>query len=510
MRRVPSPILAAILSGLFPGLGHWYAGRRRRATWLAAITLTAVIPITILAILVLFATGPRFAVDLSRPFFEHPWYLLLLLAINILTLLFRFLAGLDAFLIAGGRLGSVAPLAVAVVTTLMFVLAAAPHFYAAQRNLALYDLFTYDFTIDPNQAATTSWGSTSSSTTSTTTTAPPTTTSGPAETTTTTTTTTTTLPPPTTTTTLPPLAERRVNVLLLGGDAGPDRTGVRTDTMIVVSIDPATGDTAMFGIPRNFGDMPIPDGIPAFDRWDCHCFPPIVNSLYQFGLRNPELFPGGPNSGANAVMGALGDLLGIEIHHYVLVDLLGFVDVIDALGGLTITVTQGVYDEFYTRPGGEVVPVEFSPGTYEMDGEEALSYARVRRGSSDYYRMDRQRCVLEAIAEQADAYTLLRQLPWLVPAIKDSVLTDIPVADWPDFFELADGIDTESIVSVRFIPSAPELAGTGLSYNAGQNAAGYFVPNVELIRQTVLTMMTTPAEEAAETIGVEPLGEVCH
>ena len=209
-------------------------------------------------------------------------------------------------------------------------------------------------------------------------------------------------------------------------------------------------------------------------------------------------------------MDLVGHLLGIEIHNYVLVDLLGFVDVIDAMGGLTITVTQGVYDELYTRPGGEVVPVSYPPGTYEMDGEEALAYARVRRGSSDYYRMGRQRCVLEAIAAQADTYTLLRQLPWLVPAIQDSVRTDIPVADWPDFIELADIVNTETTVSVRFIPSAPELVGTGLSYNAGKNASGHFIPNVDLIRQTVLTMMTTPSAQAAETIGVDPLGEVCH
>ena len=171
--------------------------------------------------------------------------------------------------------------------------------------------------------------------------------------------------------------------------------------------------------------------------------------------------------------------------------------------------TEGVYDEFYTRPGGEVVPVSFPPGTYRMDGEEALSYARVRRGTDDYLRMGRQRCVLEAIAAETDPVTVIRRLPELVDAVQDSVLTDIPVARWPDFIELAAHIDTESIVSVRFMPRAPELEGTGTSYVAGYANGGYPVPNVELIRETVRMVLTTPATEAATALGVDPLGEVC-
>jgi LCP family protein required for cell wall assembly len=495
--RNPNPLLAAVLSGLVPGTGHLYAGSRPRAWWFLAATGLFVAPATVISLAVLFDIGPS-ALDLARPFFEVPELLLLLVAANVLIALLRIGAAIDAYSTTEGtRTGRLAAILVGVTTAAAILW---PQVYVADRTLALHDLLTYDFSVDPGQATATAVTTPPTATTSTiltTTSAIATTTQPPTSTT-------------TTATTVPPLIDRRINVLLLGGDAGPDRTGIRTDTIILTSIDPISGDTAMFGIPRNLKQMPIPEGHPAYDQWDCHCWPDLVNALYQYGLAHPDLFPGGSNSGATAVTDVLEYVLGIEIHHYVLVDLLGFVEIIDVLGGLTITVTAPVYDNLYTRPGGEVVPVAWDRGTYEMDGEEALSYARVRRDSNDYYRMGRQRCVLEAISAKASPMTLLRALPWLVPAVQGAVVTDIPVADWPDFIELAAVIDTETIVSVRFMPRAPELNGTGTSYIAGYTTTGYPLPNVDLIRETVLTMMTTPADAAAATIGVDPLGEVCH
>jgi LCP family protein required for cell wall assembly len=499
-----SPLTAATLSGLIPGAGHLLSGHRRRGWWLIAVTVLGIAPAVIVVAWVVFDLGPRSALDLARPFFDHPGLLLLLVAINVMVLGFRLFAAWDAFTINGGSAGDWSPVALALAAVIGIGAIVWPQAYVAERTLALHDLFTYDYSVDPGQAA----GATS--TTTTTVQMTTTTLATGVSSSTSSSSTTTTVPVTTTTTTLPPLVERRVNVLLLGGDAGPDRTGIRTDSIIVASIDPISGDTAMFGIPRNMKNMPFPEGHPAYEVWDCHCWPDLINALYQYGLANPALFPGGPNPGANAVTTVIGHTLGIDIDHYVLVDLLGFVDVIDALGGLTITVTAPVYDELYTRPGGAEIPVEWDRGTYRMDGEEALSYARVRRGTDDYNRMGRQRCVLEAIAAEANPMTLLRALPELVSAVQGSVVTDIAVRDWPDFIELAADIDTDTIVSVRFIPRAPELNGTGLSYLNGYTATGHPQPNVTLIRETVVTMLTTPAEEAAASLGVDPLGEVCH
>jgi anionic cell wall polymer biosynthesis LytR-Cps2A-Psr (LCP) family protein len=143
-----------------------------------------------------------------------------------------------------------------------------------------------------------------------------------------------------------------------------------------------------------------------------------------------------------------------------------------------------------------------------MDGHNALAFARTRHDADDFDRMGRQRCVLEALAREADPISLLRELPSLVPAIEGSVITDIPVANFPDFLQLLSKVDTTQIVSMRFMPNAPEFAGTATSYVAYQ-VQGYNVPNAELIRRRVEIATTLPPLEAIEALGLEPLDLVC-
>jgi hypothetical protein len=122
--------------------------------------------------------------------------------------------------------------------------------------------------------------------------------------------------------------------------------------------------------------------------------------------------------------------------------------------------------------------------------------------------MGRQRCVLEALAREADPVSLLRGLPDLVPAIEASVTTDIPIALIPDFLDLLGKVDTTSIVSIRIMPNAPEFAGTPTSYIA-YRIQGYGVPNVDLIRERVALATTLPPEEAATELNVSNLGTIC-
>jgi len=115
--------------------------------------LTVATALPAMVIVIIFSGRRSFALDIARPFFEHPGYLLLLLAANAVVLVFRILAGLDAFWRAGGGFTGKRVAAVVTAITIFAVAAAAPHAWAAQRNLALYDLFTHDYSVDPNQAA---------------------------------------------------------------------------------------------------------------------------------------------------------------------------------------------------------------------------------------------------------------------------------------------------------------------------------------------------------------------
>jgi LCP family protein required for cell wall assembly len=280
--------------------------------------------------------------------------------------------------------------------------------------------------------------------------------------------------------------------------------------MIVVSVDPRTGHAAMFGIPRNIIHIPIPPEHPAAARWPGGLFGGpdyLVWAVYAWGRDNPELFDA-PNAGGEASKVILGNLLGLEIDYFAFVNMQGFVNIIDALGGVDITVTRSMRDDRYPHPDGTYVTLVFNPGTYHMDGREALAFARTRRGSDDYDRMARQRCVLEAMARTADPVSLLRAFPSLVPAIQQSVLTDIPMAMVPDFIELVGKVDTSRMASVRIMPGAPDLAGTGLSY-ISHTIEGYGVPNVDLIRERVDIAINEPPEVSLPLLGVDPLSDVC-
>jgi hypothetical protein len=144
-----------------------------------------------------------------------------------------------------------------------------------------------------------------------------------------------------------------------------------------------------------------------------------------------------------------------------------------------------------------------------MDGHLALAYTRSRRTSDDYNRMGRQRCVIEALATQTDPVAVLRSLPSLVPAIQDSVITDLPISSIPDFLDLLSRADLETIPSVRFMWRAPEFAGTPTSYVAGWTSDRYPIPNVDLIRETVATVISLPPEEAIETLNLQRMEETC-
>lgn len=495
LRRSPRPLVAAILSALIPGAGQWYAGYRRRAWGYLAVTALVVVPATILALLI-FVVGVGLVLDLSRPFFRNPDLLLVVLVVNIVLLMFRAAAVVDAYALAREQTprhpGIAAGALMAGAVAVILVFTTMPHAWASQQSLALHDLLTYDFVTDPDQPATTS-------------TAPPTTVPE-------TSTTSTTLPPETTTTTQPgPFADSdRVNILLMGSDAGLGRRGDRTDTMIVVSIDPRTGHAAMFGIPRNIIHLPIPPEHPAALRWPGGLFgnpDHLAWAVYAWGRDNPDLFDL-PNAGGEASKVILGNLLGLEIDYFALVNLQGFVDMIDALGGVDITVTRSMRDDHYPHPDGTYVTLVFNPGTYHMDGREALAFARTRRQSDDYDRMARQRCVLEAMARTADPVSLLRAFPSLVPAIQRNVLTDIPMAMIPDFIKLVGKVDTSRMVSLRIMPGAPDLAGTGLSY-LSHTIEGYGVPNVDLIRLRVDIAINQPPEVSLPLLGVDPLSSVC-
>jgi polyisoprenyl-teichoic acid--peptidoglycan teichoic acid transferase len=248
----------------------------------------------------------------------------------------------------------------------------------------------------------------------------------------------------------------RVNVLLLGGDGGDGRTGVRTDTVIVASIDTHTGATTTFSLPRNLEELPFPEDSPLHKVYP-HGFDggaeseSLLNAVYRNGpAAHPDILGPTDNPGADFLKLGVGEALGLHIDYYVLVNLEGFSQLVDALGGITVNVN------YYVPIGGEpskgYLPDDYiAPGPNQhMDGDRALNYARGRFGLTDYSRMDRQRCMINAIVQAADPMTLISRYQQIASTTQDIVSTDIPQSVVGDFADLALEVKDAGIRSVVF------------------------------------------------------------
>jgi polyisoprenyl-teichoic acid--peptidoglycan teichoic acid transferase len=248
----------------------------------------------------------------------------------------------------------------------------------------------------------------------------------------------------------------RVNVLLLGGDGGAGRDGVRTDTVMVASIETATGATTLFSLPRNLEDLPFPKDSPLADVYpdgfDAGSeSESLLNAVYRNGpAQHPDILGATDNPGADFLKLGVGEALGLHLDYYVLVNLDGFNRLIDALGGITVNVNYWV--PVNGEPTIGILPDDYiAPGPHQhMDGQTALDFARGRFGLNDYMRMDRQRCVMSAIVAAADPMTLLLQYQELAATTQDILRTDIPQDVLDDFAQLAFKVKDAGMASVVF------------------------------------------------------------
>ncbi len=250
----------------------------------------------------------------------------------------------------------------------------------------------------------------------------------------------------------------RYTFLLLGGDAGEDRVGMRADSMTVVTVNAETGAATMIGVPRNMRNAPFSEGSPMWGPWpngfDCTSSDCLLNGTYTYGEAHPELYPdaaaNGSSPGIEATRDAVEGVTGLELQFYVLVDMHGFEDLVNALGGLELEVTQRVPIAIEGEPVREWI----EPGTHTLDGHDALWYARSRAGTSDYDRMQRQRQVQEAIIRQFTPQTLLTKYTQLAQAGQDMVQSDVPQSMIGSLSELALRTRELPITNLELVPSS--------------------------------------------------------
>jgi LCP family protein required for cell wall assembly len=273
----------------------------------------------------------------------------------------------------------------------------------------------------------------------------------------------------------------RVNILLLGIDSRPTRDHALADTIIVASIDPVGKTLSMLSIPRDLVDIPLPGGGTYSGK---------INSLPAFVNGHPDepAFAYAHGSGTLALQDAVGELLGIPMHYYAKVDLPGFIDLIDSLGGVDVEVPKALEAPDYRDFGVHGFSVD--AGVHHFDGKEALAYARIRQasGESDLTRATRQQQVLVAVRDTAlegGAIGLLGRLDGLLSALEGSIRTDVPPERFGDLAFLGEQIQTERVTSVVLQEPlfTPRI----------EDRRGYIeVPDVPAIRQVAKRLFPAP------------------
>ncbi|MFN8483871.1 MAG: LCP family protein [Anaerolineae bacterium] len=228
----------------------------------------------------------------------------------------------------------------------------------------------------------------------------------------------------------------RVNILLMGTDEGRtcDDGLPRSDTMILVSIDPEAKRAYMISFPRDLW-VAIPGrgiaGIPNEDR---------INTALVWG--DLYRYPGG---GPMLARATVEKNFGQPINYHAIINIDGLARVIDILGGVDIDVKNEVHDFNYPTADCGVKTIDIKPGMQHMDGERALEFARSRHESSDLDRADRQQQVLLAIRQKALQLDIIPKLPALLGEYKNLVKTDLSPIEILALANLMKDIKSDSI-----------------------------------------------------------------
>src|SRR5690606_10881024 len=221
-----------------------------------------------------------------------------------------------------------------------------------------------------------------------------------------------------------------------------DYDGTRlTDTMMVASYDVENDSLHLFSVPRDLY-VPVPTG--GFAK---------ANAVYEIGEDKN-------NDGAGAVRDMLEEILEIRIPYYMRIDFDGFTKVVDELGGVTVNVEKALSDPFYPGPNFGYQLVEFSQGTYTMDGETALKYARSRQTTSDFDRARRQQQIILALRDKAMNLELLTaptKAFEILDVFSDHFDTNLNRSEFERLMKLVVDFDSNNVVSKVFDDSPAGL-----------------------------------------------------
>jgi polyisoprenyl-teichoic acid--peptidoglycan teichoic acid transferase len=299
------------------------------------------------------------------------------------------------------------------------------------------------------------------------------------------------------------LSGQRVNVLLLGSDNdtvkfaggnGMPGNGVLTQTIIVVSLDPATKTIDLISIPR--------------DSW--------VNMPGQNSCMKLDEIAGVGNSSDQAIQferTVVERDYGIPIWRYAWVGLGGFIKVIDTLGGVDVDVLHPIIDDAYPNDVGngnnqyDYKRLYIPAGPQHLDGTTALEYVRSRHSdlTGDFGRSQRQQSVLIALEKKANTGNLIGRIPDLAKDLQGNVLTDMTVTEITEVANFAKGVSHQNMKQIVLQP--PDYStGQGTLYRPDGEQTYALLPNWQAINQTIQsTVHPDPTINQNQPCSVNPV-----
>jgi polyisoprenyl-teichoic acid--peptidoglycan teichoic acid transferase len=453
-RRAPSrstgrsPTIAALLSFIWPGLGQWYDRRNREA-----LIFAVPVAVILIALIAWLATASIF--DLLVPAVA-----LTFLLIIVADAIWRIVAGFHAAWVTGGS-GALTRPATGVTLAVLTIIVLLTHLWASAVAWSLYQAPGRIFApfafgpspsvpagVDPSTGVAPTPGVT------------------------------------------PPAADARMNILLTGVDSSSIRSHALNDTLIVVSVDPKTGQVAMLSVPRDIARFEQPDGTK---------FTGKINELMTYANNHPKEYP---NGGMAALTDEIGYLVGVPIHYYASIDLQGFSRLVDAVGGVTVDNPKPIDDPGY---GGwtDHRPIGFhlSAGVHHLDGQTALAYARSRKGvgDNDFTRARRQQQLLLALRARLTDPSLLPQLPAIIDAGSRVVQTNFPQDRLSQMLEIASKVTDDNSVK-RYVLGPPYAKNPP----AGTPGGYQLVPDMDKIAKLSVKLFGADSRYSVAQNGASP------
>src|SRR6059036_3790211 len=266
---------------------------------------------------------------------------------------------------------------------------------------------------------------------------------------------------------------QRVNILLLGRGGYENDAPYLTDSIMAVSIDPATNRVMMLSIPR---DLVVPMNLQSNPS---RIWTNKINAAYEVPYTNIICCVAsqytGPNGGGYAAEHEVGKVTGLTFDRFIAVDFKAFRDMVDALGGVDVCLSTNLDDNSYPNYSNGYKPIHFKAGCQHLNGEQALEIARSRHAvqpeqSSDFGRARRQQDIMEAIKKKATTVNGFAKAPQLLSALQKNIHTDMSLSDMKAIYDWGKNLPDSAIIRIAL--TAPSSAAAGNLLDGGNCGMG--------------------------------------